>query len=108
MVALTSMSLASPERMSKSSNDGPGNQKFPDFKPLSENEFAKYTFVESTLPEHRRQLWVNFENAFNYSAPKPVSEASINYERESLSNLQTYQYSLHPLPKENPFYERTL
>lgn len=69
------------EHVQISERDGPENQQFPDFKPLSLEEFKKYRITESTLPEDRRQRLNGFEAAFNYSPPVQMSEGYVMYER---------------------------
>lgn len=47
------------------------DEEFPDFKPLSSEEFRKYKFDESTLSERAKELYVRED--FDYSAPPSVA-----------------------------------
>lgn len=60
---------------------GPTGQKFPDFKPLSEREFRSYKIESADLPEHIREHYDGFDDAFRYSPEYSLPESDRNYEK---------------------------
>lgn len=54
---------------------------FLDFKPLSEIEYSSYKIKSADIPEHMRELYDGFDDAFNWSPDYPLTEIYLIQEK---------------------------